>query len=441
VNPATRDIHCLADFAEQVGSGGQAEPVTFSRRDEVGVLSHALAQMVQNLTHSINTAEQATKAKSDFLARMSHEIRTPMNVVIGMTQIALQQMPDEKQRSRLVKIRIAAEGLLGIINDILDFSKIESGKMILENKEFRLSGVLRSVYDLLESRTKEKGLNLVFHQDENVPDSLVGDSLRLSQVCINLCSNAIKFTEQGGIDLHVSLLAEQDKHVQILFAVRDSGIGMTPEEQAGIFDAFTQADGSTTRRFGGTGLGLSICKSLVELMGGEIRVESIPGQGSTFSFTIQVETAAGTVDEKEQAGAVFRPGHMFTGASILLVEDNEVNQEIAGEFLRMLGATMNVASNGAEAVEKVKQESFDVVLMDVQMPVMNGLEATRRIREYEAGAGGHVPIIAMTANAMSGDREKSLEAGMDDHITKPINLVELEKALLKQLPKFQNQDA
>ena len=438
VNPAARDIHRLADYAETIGSGNHnARPPSISRRDEVGVLSCELTHMVNTLVHSIDAAEQATQAKSDFLARMSHEIRTPMNVVIGMTQIALQHMPEEKQRARLVKIRIAAEGLLGIINDILDFSKIESGKMVLENRDFRLSGVLRSVYDLMESKIREKNLKLVFHQADDVPDSLTGDSLRLSQICVNLCSNAVKFTEKGQISLGVSLSEEADNHVTLLFTVRDSGIGMSPEEQAVIFEAFTQADGSTTRRFGGTGLGLSICKSMVELMGGEIRVESVQGEGSTFFFTARFEKAVRIVPDETSGEAIFVPGQLLTGVSVLLVEDNVVNQEIAGEFLCMLGVSMDVASNGAEAVEKTRQKTFDLILMDIQMPIMNGLEATRRIREHEAGTGARVPIIAMTANAMSGDREKSIEAGMDDHITKPIDLQELEKALLRQLPRLQ----
>lgn len=433
VNPVTRDIYRLASYAEAVGSGSQAEFTPVSRRDEVGVLSSALAQMVHNLTNSIELAKQATRAKSDFLARMSHEIRTPMNVVLGMTQIALQNIQDEKQRSRLVKIRVAAEGLLGIINDILDFSKIESGKMLLEHRAFRLTGVLQSICDLMEGKAKEKNLQLVFCKDDAVPDSLVGDSLRLSQICINLCSNAIKFTQQGRITMTVNLCEDLGQKVVLLFTVQDTGIGMTEREQAIIFDSFTQADGSTTRRFGGTGLGLSICKSLAELMGGEIGVKSEPGQGSAFFFTVRVEKSREIVCDTNTTGGLFTPGHLLKGVSILLVEDNEINQEIAGEFLRMLGVRTDFASNGAEAVEKVKQETYDLILMDIQMPVMNGLEATRRIREYEAPFGRFVPIIAMTANAMSGDREKSIDAGMNDHITKPIDLAELEEALLRQL--------
>ena len=436
VNPATRDIHRLASYAQKIGAGQPADPVSFSRRDEVGVLAQTLTEMVQNLTRMVSVAEQATLAKSEFLARMSHEIRTPMNVIIGMTHIALQNQPDEKQRSYLTKIKGAAENLLGIINDILDFSKIEAGKMGLENKAFRLSGVLRSVYDLLEAKARDKALALEFHKDDNVPDTLSGDSLRLSQVCINLCSNALKFTEKGEISLRVSLQEERKNQVVLRFAVHDTGIGMNAEQQKGIFEAFSQADGSTTRRFGGTGLGLAICKLLVQLMGGEIWVESVPGQGSTFYFTVLLGRAAVESVEPEQAGsAIFVPHQDLSGVSLLLVEDNELNQEIAIEFLRTLGITPKIASNGAVALEMAKEQRFDLILMDIQMPVMGGLEAAQRIRAHEAATdAAPVPIIAMTANAMSGDREKSIDAGMNAHITKPIDMAELEKALLLWLP-------
>ena len=436
VNPATRDIRRLADYAQDVGDGQTSVPAAVSRNDEVGVLARALGDMVAKLTDMVSVAEQATRAKSDFLARMSHEIRTPMNVVIGMTQIALHDAKDPKQHSLLVKIKGAAENLLGIINDILDFSKIEAGKMTLEDKAFRLSGMLRSVYDLLESKAREKGLNLEMRKDDAVPDILVGDSLRLSQVCINLCSNALKFTEKGGIAVSVSLHEREGDHLRLLFAVRDTGIGMTAEQQEGIFDAFSQADGSTTRRFGGTGLGLAICKLLVKLMDGDIWLESAPGKGSTFFFTVALTTAAEDEMEPDEPDALSAVHHDLGGASVLLVEDNELNQEIATEFLQLLNITPVIASNGAEALEQAKETSYDIILMDIQMPVMSGLEAASKIRLHEAAHNKpRVPIIAMTANAMSGDREKSLEAGMDDHLTKPIDLAELERTLVRWLPR------
>lgn len=436
VSPATWDTRQLAVYAEKVGSGQSAEPVSFSRRDEIGVLAVSLEKMVKSLTNMIVVANQATQAKSDFLARMSHEIRTPMNVIIGMAQIAMQNRPDDKQRNYLSRIRGAAEGLLVIINDILDFSKIEAGKMSLENRPFRLSGMLRSVWELLESKAKDKGLSLNFQVDDNVPDFLNGDSLRISQICINLCTNALKFTGQGKVELHVSLKEERENQVRLLFSVADTGIGMAPEQQKDIFEAFSQADGSTTRRFGGTGLGLAICRLLAELMNGEIWVESAIGQGSTFYFTVLV----GKADEKDEipereGEELFIPQDCLNGITLLLVEDNVLNQEIAREFLQSMGIIPSIASNGAEGLEMIKENNFDMVLMDIQMPVMSGLEAARRIRKFEQQGGiPPVPIIAMTANAMNGDREKSLEAGMNAHITKPIDIKELERTLLAWLP-------
>ncbi len=436
VNPAARDIHRLALYARQVGDGNPAPPVRFNRQDEIGQLSQALAEMVDKLTRMIAVAEQATRAKSDFLARMSHEIRTPMNVIIGMAQIALLKAPDEKQRDHLLKIKSAAENLLSIINDILDFSKIEAGKMSLENRPFRLSGVMLSIRDLLEARAAAKGLDLVFQQDPDVPDTLNGDALRLSQICINLCTNALKFTEQGTVTLHAELQEDRGDRVTLLFSVCDTGIGMNAEQQQGIFEAFSQADGSTTRRFGGTGLGLAICKLLVRLMDGEIWVESQPGRGSTFFFTVVLGKADDeTVATENEAQQPFSPSHRFEDLAVLLVEDNELNQEIAGEFLGTLGIKPDIAANGSEAVAMAAERPYDIIFMDIQMPVMDGLEAARRIREQEAEAGTvRTPIIAMTANAMSGDREKSLEAGMNAHITKPIDLQELEKTIVQWLP-------
>ena len=434
VTPATRDIRRLAAYAESTGEGQYASPVLLDRNDEVGALSQSLADMVGKLTEMIIAARQATQAKSDFLARMSHEIRTPMNVIIGMTHIAIQSTQEEKQLSYLGKIRGAAENLLGIINDILDFSKVEAGKMALENKPFRLSGILASICDLFESKFEEKKLALNFSRNPDVPDTLVGDSLRLSQVCINLCSNALKFTQEGGVSLKIALLEDRGEEVKLLFSVTDTGIGMTPEQQEGIFEAFSQADGSTTRRFGGTGLGLAICKLLVQLMGGEIWIESAPEKGSTFHFIAVLGKAS---DEElpieENAREPFIPARNLEGYAVLLAEDNVLNQEIALEFLRSLGVSADVADNGAMAVEMSREKRYDLILMDIQMPVMDGLSAARRIRANE-GDEPHVPILAMTANAMSGDMEKSLEAGMNAHLTKPIDIKDLETALHRWLP-------
>ena len=436
VAPTARDIRRLAEYAESIGSGEHPSVEDIRRNDEVGVLSRSLESMVADLTRMVEKAELATLAKSDFLARMSHEIRTPMNVVMGMAQIAMQNTTDERQLAYLTKIWHAAENLLGIINDILDFSKIEAGKMNLENKPFRLSGVLRSVHDLLESKAKEKKLALRFTQEDGTPDVYSGDSLRLSQVCINLCSNALKFTNKGEITLTVRVEGGQDDKTRLLFAVRDTGIGMTKQQQEGIFEAFSQADGSTTRRFGGTGLGLAICKLLVKLMGGEIWADSVYERGSTFYFTVLLERASEETTLRDyDSSAAYTPTGNLAGASVLLVEDNALNQEIATEFLAMLNITPVIASNGAEAVAMAANTRYDIVLMDIQMPIMGGLEAAERIRENEKEHGvAPVPIVAMTANAMSGDRDKSLAAGMNAHITKPIDMAELERTLLAWLP-------
>ena len=431
VNPATRDLRRLAEYAQKTGAEEEAEPVVLARHDELGALSQSLADMVASLTKMISVANQATQAKSEFLARMSHEIRTPMNGIIGMTHIALQSSTDETQSDRLRKIGKAAANLRGIIDDILDFSKVEAGKMSLEQQPFRLEGVLDAIHAVLEVKAKEKGLGLNFTIDSAVPDTMVGDALRLSQVCMNLCSNAVKFSEHGNIDLAVSLVAEHDTQVELRFAVADNGIGMSEEEQQGIFDAFSQADGSTTRRFGGTGLGLAICKLIVELMGGEIWLTSVPGQGSTFYFTAvfgKSQSQPLAREAMDQADAKTD----LSGSTVLLVEDNALNQEIAGELLHSMGITVDFANNGEEAVKKFQEHHYNMVLMDIQMPVMDGLEAARRIRKNES-EGQRVPIIAMTANAMSEDREKSHEAGMDGHLTKPIDVVELERTLAKWL--------
>ena len=429
VNRVTEDIHSLASAAEEVGRGNLDLTIHISRKDELGVLARSLSSMLANLKQMIVRAEEATRAKSDFLARMSHEIRTPMNAIIGMAYLGLQANPDERQRNCLSKIQLAGKNLLAIINDILDFSKVEAGRLELENTTFRLSGMLRSIFDLLDFRALEKGIALNLDIAPDVPDVLVGDSLRLSQVCINLCTNALKFTSQGSVTLRVALQEKHETDLVLHFSVTDTGIGISEEQQPIIFDAFSQGDGSTTRRFGGTGLGLAICKRMVELMGGTIWVDSAPGSGSTFHFTAHLQPGLETALPRPlptiQAEAI---PHADT-LRVLVVEDNELNQEIAVEMLRTLGINSVLANNGIEAVTLAKEKTFDLIFMDIQMPVMGGLEAARLIRESGAPGASTVPIVAMTANAMSGDREKSLAAGMNDHITKPISHPELEEAV------------
>jgi signal transduction histidine kinase/CheY-like chemotaxis protein/HAMP domain-containing protein len=521
----------------------------------------------EELMVAMKKTDAANQAKSDFLANMSHEIRTPMNAIIGMSHLALKTGLDRKQRNYIEKVHRSAEALLGIINDILDFSKIEAGKLEMESIDFRLEDVLDNLANLVGLKAEENGLELLFDTDLNVPMGLVGDPLRLGQVLINLGNNAVKFTEEGEVVVRTRLLEQDAEQATLQFSVCDTGVGLTAEQQAKLFQSFTQADSSTTRRFGGTGLGLSICKHLVSMMGGEIWVESEPGRGSTFHFTARfglsraqqqprpqltsdlrglrvlvvddnatareillamldsfgfqaaaaangrealqaidsanernepyqlvlmdwrmpgmdgveavrrlqsdgrfseqppviMVTAYGREEVVEAAhgiktsGVLAKPvtpstlldtimpafGHTVTaqvraaahregeleaiahlrGARVLLVEDNEINQELALELLSNSGIIATVANNGREALEMLGNENFDGVLMDVQMPVMDGYSAARAIRRQARFQD--LPVIAMTANAMAGDREKAQQAGMNDHIAKPINVYQM----------------
>ena len=387
--------------------------------------------IAEELLKAKEEAEAATKAKGDFLANMSHEIRTPMNAIMGMTHLALQTELTAKQQDYLNKTHNSATSLLGLINDILDFSKIEAGKMDMESVGFLLDDVLENVSTLISIKVEEKGLGLVFKTPESVPRFLVGDSLRLGQVMINLANNAVKFTEKGEITVETKLIEETSEKLRLQFAVRDTGIGLTKEQIGKLFKSFSQADSSTTRKFGGTGLGLTISKQLVEMMNGKIWVESEPGKGSSFIFT----AAFGHGDEAEITARVEQKGFndetlkSIQGAIILLVEDNEINQQVAREMLEQAGFVIDIAEDGKKAVEAVERKLYDMVLMDIQMPVMDGYEATKAIRKNPQFKD--LPILAMSASAMTQDLELSLTVGMNGHVAKPIVLEQLLSALLK----------
>lgn len=399
--------------------------------DKVQARTAELKNTNERLRAATEAADSASQAKSLFLANMSHEIRTPLNGIIGLTELVLRTELDARQRDYIEKLKFSSNNLLHILNDILDFSKIEAGKLTIENKVFNLHQMLKTVVEIAQPNAQEKGLSLTLHIDGDLSPMVKGDAVRCSQVLSNLVSNGIKFTEQGGVSIDVQR-KKADDFVQI--RVSDTGIGITPEQQSRLFTEFTQADDSTSRKYGGTGLGLVICKHLITLMQGEIQLTSEAGKGSCFAFRLYLpesehqhtpEVSPHGSEEPRDAGSFV--SLTLSEKHALLVEDVAVNRIIVQELLNQAGLIVDCATNGLEAVSMAQEFHYDLIIMDIQMPEMDGYEATRAIRGLDHYQD--TPIVAMTANAMTDDKEASLAAGMNAHLTKPIQLDQVIRVL------------
>ncbi len=443
MSPIWLNNECMfSSFIRDITERKQAEDAQSSYRTQLEREVSMRTEALEALREAKNLAESASRAKSDFLAHMSHEIRTPMNGILGMTELLLQTELSGKQHHFVDTVYRSGSTLLKLINDVLDFSKVEAGKIELEHIRFDLVKTVNEVTDLFVDQAQGKGIKLTCVLAESVPSVLQGDPVRLQQILMNLVNNAVKFTKQGSITLMVTTAEASASHALVRFEVQDTGIGLESAVQSKVFEAFSQADGSTARKYGGTGLGLSIVKQLIQLMEGTVGVRSEPGQGATFWCTARLEKVLGSTREGRKRfpswqgdvlpnGVSKIPETKVAGARVLLAEDNPVNREVAVCMLEQLGCQVVAVEHGRDAVAQIECAQFDLVLMDCQMPEMDGLSATKAIRDGEQRTSRHVPIVALTAHAIDGDREGCLAAGMDDYMTKPFKQSELANMIQK----------